>query len=101
TRLDAGRDESTLETAGDHRDDRSGVASDAARATQIEAHMLASVARITALPETTLRLDQVLTEGLGFDSLMLVDLDEDIRTQWPNIGGPALRPPSPLQHHTE
>jgi hypothetical protein len=29
----------------------------------------------------------VLTEGLGFDSLMLVDLDEDLRTQWPNIGG--------------
>src|SRR4029078_1398951 len=53
----------------------------------IESHILASVARISAFPDTTLRLDQVLTEGLGFDSLMLVDLDEDIRTQWPNIGG--------------
>jgi 8-amino-7-oxononanoate synthase len=49
----------------------------------IEAHILASVARISAFPQTALRLDQVLATDLGFDSLMLVDLDENIAKEWP------------------
>jgi 8-amino-7-oxononanoate synthase len=99
TRLDAGPGGRTMPNSGHYSTDPSDTDTTATQATQpdasphryprhdIESHILASVARISAFPETTLRLDQVLTEGLGFDSLMLVDLDEDIRTKWPNIGG--------------
>ena len=50
---------------------------------QIEKYILTSVAGITAFPLQRLRLDQRLVGELGFDSLMLADLEEDIRKQWP------------------
>lgn len=99
TKLDAGLGGRMMPNAGHYSSDPSDIDTTATQAAppntgphryprrDIESRILASVARISAFPETTLRLDQVLTEGLGFDSLMLVDLDEDIRTQWPNIGG--------------
>ncbi|MGQ0504148.1 MAG: type I polyketide synthase, partial [Myxococcaceae bacterium] len=53
----------------------------------VEEKVLASVARISAFPQSTLRLDQTLVDELGFDSLMLVELDGDIGKAWPSIGG--------------
>ncbi|MBK7861285.1 MAG: aminotransferase class I/II-fold pyridoxal phosphate-dependent enzyme [Archangiaceae bacterium] len=49
--------------------------------------ILASVARISAFPENTLKLEQSLTGELGFDSLMLVELDQDLGKAWPKLGG--------------
>lgn len=50
---------------------------------QVEQYILASVADISAFPPNRLRTDQRLVGELGFDSLMLADLEEDIRKQWP------------------
>jgi hypothetical protein len=49
--------------------------------------ILDSVARISAFPEETIHVGQQLTDDLGFDSLMLVDLAEDIGMLWPEIEG--------------
>ncbi len=53
----------------------------------VKPRILASVARISAFPEGTLKLEQSLTGELGFDSLMLVELDQDIGKAWPKLGG--------------
>jgi 8-amino-7-oxononanoate synthase len=53
----------------------------------VRPRILASVARISAFPEGTLKLEQSLTGELGFDSLMLVELDSDIGKAWPKLGG--------------
>lgn len=50
---------------------------------EVERQVLASVANISAFPAGSLRLEHQLTAALGFDSLMLVDLAEDIGRQWP------------------
>jgi acyl transferase domain-containing protein/7-keto-8-aminopelargonate synthetase-like enzyme len=54
---------------------------------EVEAKILASVARISAFPAAALKLDQALTGELGFDSLMLVELDSDVAKAWPKLGG--------------
>ncbi len=56
-------------------------------ASDIAPRILASVSRISAFPEGTLKLEQSLTGELGFDSLMLVELDQDIGKAWPKLGG--------------
>jgi len=53
----------------------------------VQPRILATVARISAFPEGTLKLEQSLTGELGFDSLMLVELDQDIGKAWPKLGG--------------
>ena len=53
----------------------------------VEAKIFASVARISAFPQNTLKAEQSLTGELGFDSLMLVELDTDVAKAWPVLGG--------------
>lgn len=53
---------------------------------QVELHVLTCVAQISAYPLESITLDQQLTADLGFDSLMLADLAEDIGKQWPQAG---------------
>lgn len=54
---------------------------------QVQSKVLASVARISAFPASTLKLDQTLVGELGFDSLMLVELDGDMAKAFPQLGG--------------
>ena len=49
--------------------------------------MLEAVARISAFPLQTLRLEQTLVNELGFDSLMLVELDQSVGKAFPSLGG--------------
>jgi acyl carrier protein len=49
--------------------------------------VLASVARISAFPAQTLKAGQTLVGELGFDSLMLVELDQDVGKAFPALGG--------------
>lgn len=49
--------------------------------------VLASVARISAFPAGTLKAEQTLVGELGFDSLMLVELDQDVGKAFPQLGG--------------
>lgn len=49
--------------------------------------VMASVARISAFPVATLKVEQTLVGELGFDSLMLVELDTDIGKSFPQVGG--------------
>ncbi|MFT3840497.1 MAG: aminotransferase class I/II-fold pyridoxal phosphate-dependent enzyme [Myxococcaceae bacterium] len=53
----------------------------------VEAKVLAHVARISAFPPDTLKLEQTLVGELGFDSLMLVELDQGVAKEWPQLGG--------------
>jgi 8-amino-7-oxononanoate synthase len=62
-----------------------GPASDAAMA-NVADRILTSVARISAFPKQTLKPEQALINDLGFDSLMLVELDVDISAAWPQVG---------------
>ena len=59
----------------------------AAPQVEVREKVLASVARISAFPVGALKLDQTLVGDLGFDSLMLVELDGDIGKAWPTLGG--------------
>lgn len=59
----------------------------AAPQVEVREKVLASVARISAFPVAALKLEQTLVGDLGFDSLMLVELDGDIGKAWPNLGG--------------
>jgi 7-keto-8-aminopelargonate synthetase-like enzyme len=54
---------------------------------QVQAKVLASVARISAFPQAALKLEQTLVGELGFDSLMLVELDGDMGKAYPHLGG--------------
>ncbi len=54
---------------------------------KVEATVLAEVSRISAFPQATLKLEQSLTDELGFDSLMLVELDQSLSKAWPGVGG--------------
>ena len=54
---------------------------------EVEAKVMASVARISAFPAATLKSQQTLVGELGFDSLMLVELDTDIGKAFPEVGG--------------
>lgn len=54
---------------------------------QVEAKVMASVARISAFPVATLKAEQTLVGELGFDSLMLVELDGDVGKAFPQLGG--------------
>lgn len=49
--------------------------------------VMASVARISAFPLATLKPEQTLVGELGFDSLMLVELDTDVGKAFPSLGG--------------
>jgi 8-amino-7-oxononanoate synthase len=51
------------------------------------AQVLAAVARISAFPASAIRSEQTLVDDLGFDSLMLADLDADLGKTWPALGG--------------
>ncbi len=53
----------------------------------VQQKVLASVARISAFPVATLKLEQTLVGELGFDSLMLVELDQDVGKAFPSLGG--------------
>ncbi|MDP2276445.1 MAG: aminotransferase class I/II-fold pyridoxal phosphate-dependent enzyme [Archangium sp.] len=53
----------------------------------VQASVLEAVARISAFPVKTLRLDQTLVNELGFDSLMLVELDQSVGKAFPSLGG--------------
>ena len=54
---------------------------------QVLEKVMASVARISAFPVATLKPEQSLVGELGFDSLMLVELDGDVGKAWPQLGG--------------
>lgn len=62
-------------------------ADEAAVRAQVTERVLATASRISAFPTSALRLDQALTGELGFDSLMLVELDQDVAKAWPSVGG--------------
>src|SRR5207237_4965280 len=49
--------------------------------------ILASVARISAFPPEAIKPCQTLAGGLGFDSLMTVELDADVNRAFPGAGG--------------
>ncbi|AQT71281.1 type I polyketide synthase [Streptomyces sp. fd1-xmd] len=51
--------------------------------TEVTAAVYAHIARISAFPVGHLRDEQLLTDDLGFDSLMLTDLFTALRRQWP------------------
>jgi 7-keto-8-aminopelargonate synthetase-like enzyme/NAD(P)-dependent dehydrogenase (short-subunit alcohol dehydrogenase family)/acyl carrier protein len=53
----------------------------------VQAQVMASVARISAFPAATLKAEQTLVGELGFDSLMLVELDADVGKAFPQLGG--------------
>ncbi|MDP1823469.1 MAG: aminotransferase class I/II-fold pyridoxal phosphate-dependent enzyme [Archangium sp.] len=53
----------------------------------VQAAVIEAVARISAFPVKTLRLDQTLVNELGFDSLMLVELDQSVGKAFPSLGG--------------
>ena len=53
----------------------------------VQASVLEAVARISAFPVKTLRLEQTLVNELGFDSLMLVELDQSVGKAFPSLGG--------------
>lgn len=53
----------------------------------VQEKVLASLSRISAFPVKTLKLDATLVGELGFDSLMLVELDHDIGKAFPSLGG--------------
>ncbi len=53
----------------------------------VQEKVLGSVSRISAFPVQTLKLDATLVGDLGFDSLMLVELDQDIGKGFPSLGG--------------
>ncbi len=53
----------------------------------VQAAVLEAVARISAFPLKTLRLEQTLVNELGFDSLMLVELDQAVGKAFPSLGG--------------
>ncbi|MEU7599803.1 aminotransferase class I/II-fold pyridoxal phosphate-dependent enzyme [Streptomyces sp. NPDC041003] len=55
----------------------------AGEADEITAEVLAHVSRISAFPVSHLRVDQLLIDELGFDSLMLTDLFTALTQQWP------------------
>jgi acyl transferase domain-containing protein/7-keto-8-aminopelargonate synthetase-like enzyme len=54
---------------------------------EVTQKVLASAARISAFPVAALKLDATLVGELGFDSLMLVELDQDIAKAYPSLGG--------------
>ena len=54
---------------------------------EVTAKVLEFVARISAFPQSTLKLEQTLVGELGFDSLMLVELDQSVGKVWPSLGG--------------
>ncbi|MBX7098430.1 MAG: aminotransferase class I/II-fold pyridoxal phosphate-dependent enzyme [Myxococcaceae bacterium] len=62
-------------------------ADEAALRAQVSVKVLNSASRISAFPTDALKLDQTLTGELGFDSLMLVELDQDVGKAWPHLGG--------------
>ncbi len=54
---------------------------------EVQARVFSSVARISAFPIATLKREQTLVGELGFDSLMLVELDGDVGKAFPALGG--------------
>lgn len=54
---------------------------------EVTAKVLEFVARISAFPPASLKLEQTLVGELGFDSLMLVELDQSVGKVWPTLGG--------------
>lgn len=54
---------------------------------QAQAKVLEAVARISAFPLGSLKNEQTLVGELGFDSLMLVELDQSIGKAFPVLGG--------------
>ena len=53
---------------------------------QVEAKLLELVSKVSAFPKHNLSLQQTLVGNLGFDSLMLVELDEAFAKAFPDIG---------------
>lgn len=53
----------------------------------VQAAVLEAVSRISAFPLKTLRTEQTLVNELGFDSLMLVELDQSVGKAFPSLGG--------------
>ena len=54
---------------------------------QVTSKVLEAVARISAFPQGSLKAEQTLVGELGFDSLMLVELDQSIGKAFPQLGG--------------
>ncbi len=54
---------------------------------EVKSRVLEAVARISAFPLQTLKLEQTLIGELGFDSLMLVELDQAVAKAFPSLGG--------------
>ncbi|MFT3713552.1 MAG: aminotransferase class I/II-fold pyridoxal phosphate-dependent enzyme [Archangium sp.] len=54
---------------------------------QVQKMVLDAVSRISAFPLQTLKLEQTLVGELGFDSLMLVELDQSVGKAYPALGG--------------
>jgi acyl transferase domain-containing protein/7-keto-8-aminopelargonate synthetase-like enzyme len=54
---------------------------------QAQSKVLEAVARISAFPIASLKNEQTLVGELGFDSLMLVELDQSIGKAFPALGG--------------
>jgi 8-amino-7-oxononanoate synthase len=53
----------------------------------VEAKVLDAVSAISAFPRQTIKPKHTLMGDLGFDSLMLVELDNELTKVWPSIGG--------------
>jgi 8-amino-7-oxononanoate synthase len=54
---------------------------------EVLAKIVETVSRISAFPKDSLKKEQTLVGELGFDSLMLVELDSAVGKAWPQLGG--------------
>jgi len=52
----------------------------------VSSPLLAAIAEVSAHAPDSLRLDRALVDDLGFDSLMLVELEEHLTRTYPNLG---------------
>lgn len=63
------------------------AAADEPGASGVEALVIAAVARASAYPANALRADMTLADDLGFDSMMMADLVEELRKAIPGLPG--------------
>ncbi|MBZ9599919.1 aminotransferase class I/II-fold pyridoxal phosphate-dependent enzyme [Streptomyces erythrochromogenes] len=81
SRAPAGEEPAPADAADADADAADADAADAV--VEVTESVFAQIARISAFPVDHLRPEQLLTDDLGFDSLMLTDLFTALRRQWP------------------
>ncbi len=54
---------------------------------EVQHKLLTQISRISAFPVASVKLEQSLVGDLGFDSLMLVELDQEVGKAFPRVGG--------------